>query len=406
MVLERPADAAGSSSISGVVTDREGQPLAGVTVEVNRIGSGERTRWSTNGDGGYVASGLTAGSYAVCFYQGTYLAECWEDIEPATPSRTPVDVAEDQQATGINAQLEPASYLRGTVTDKRDRPAAGVRVSATWYVQDGFSCCQSDVTAADGSFEVGPLYSGEYTLRFSDRELARYATEWWNDAPTSTEARRIEVVRGQSSTGLNAVLADLAHISGRVKGADGSAASGARVRVYEVAGAGALIEADSSPLAADGSYEVGGLQPGTYRLAFDAAPGKYRTEYWNNARSIDTAQDVAITGTTPVTDLDAVLGLAPPVRLTRRPTISGRARVGESLRVGHGAWDVPSLRFSYQWRADGSIIPRATGRRLLLTPGLRGKRIKVRVTATATAHERSPGSAMTRRTQPVAPRSR
>ena len=124
----------------------------------------------------------------------------------------------------------------------------------------------------------------------------------------------------------------------------------------------ALIEADSSPLATDGSYDVGGLQPGTYRMKFDAAPGMYRTEYWNNARSIETARDVVITGTTPITDLDAVLALAPPVQLTRRPTISGRARVGETLTAGHGAWDVASLRFSYQWRADGSIIPRATGR--------------------------------------------
>ena len=132
----------------------------------------------------------------------------------------------------------------------------------------------------------------------------------------------------------------------------------------------------------------------------------YRTEYWNNARSIETARDVVITGTTPITDRDAVLALAPPVELTRRPTISGRARVGETLTAGHGAWDVASLRFSYQWLADGSVIPRATGRRLLLTPRLRGKHIKVRVTATATARERSPGSAMTRRTQPVAPAPR
>ena len=32
------------------------------------------------------------------------------------------------------------------------------------------------LTDADGSFEIGPLYSGEYTLPFSDRELHRYAT--------------------------------------------------------------------------------------------------------------------------------------------------------------------------------------------------------------------------------------
>ena len=202
---------------------------------------------------------------------------------------------------------------------------------------------------------------------------------------------------------LDAELDDLPHITGQVKGAGGSPARGALVRIFEVAGPQALTEVGSSPLAADGSYDVAGLQPGAYRLAFDAAPGKYRTEYWNDVRNIDLAQDVVISGTTPVTGLDAVLSLAPPVRATRPPTITGRARVGERLRVTNGAWDVPLLGFTYQWQANGVGIPRATERRLRLTPRLRGKHISVRVKATATAHERSPGLAMTRRTQPVAP---
>jgi Carboxypeptidase regulatory-like domain len=402
----RPAEAAGSASISGRVTDRDGQPLAGVTVSVNGPGHDHTSR-STDDEGRFVAEGLPAGNYTVCYYPAgqDLVGECWEDIEPATPSRTPIEVGDGRQVTGIDAVLVRASYLRGTVTDSRGAPVEGALVSETWYGEDWFSWGEPTLTAADGSFEIGPLYSGVYTLRFSDNWSNRYATEWWDDAPTDTTATRLQVVRGESIDGLDAVLADLARVSGRVNGADGSSASGARVRVFKVTAPHAYDEVGSGgALMAGGRYEIA-LQPGTYRLAFDAAPGKYRTEYWNNARSIDTAHDVVITGTTPVTDLDAVLGLARPVQLTRRPTISGRARVGERLTVGHGAWDVPSVRFSYQWRADGSIIPRATERRLLLTPRLRGKHIKVRVTATANAHERSPGVAMTRRTQAVAPAS-
>lgn len=408
MILVRPANALGSASISGLVTDGAGQPVAGVAVTVRELSGNGKTSWSTDGDGRFVADGLLAGRYAVCFYPvGEDLAlECWKDIEPATPRWTPVEVSEGQLVTGIDAVLEPAIHLRGTVTDDRGAPAAGVRVSATWYLNDEdnmIGCCNTAVTAEDGSFDIGPLYSGEYSLGFSDREQNRYASEWWDDASTAAAATHFQATRGESVEHLDAVLADLAHVAGRVRGADGASASGTLVRVFKFNGVEDYNEVGSgSPLAADGGYEIAGLQPGTYRLAFDAAPGKYRTEYWNDARTLGTARDVVITGTTPVTGLNATLAVAPPVLSTSRPTISGRARVGQWLRVTNGAWDVPPLRFAYQWRADGAIIPRATGRRLLLTPRLRGKHIKVRVTATATAHERSPGVALTRRTQPVA----
>jgi Carboxypeptidase regulatory-like domain len=406
--LVRPAEAAGSGSISGRVIDRDGQPVAGVTVSVRSLGGREAMAPATDDGGYFLADGLPPGQYAVCFYpEGEDLAkECWEDIEPATPHVTPVDVSDGQQVTGVDAVLLPYGRLRGTVTNHRGDPVAGVLVSATWrWPEDPdqpILCCESTFTAEDGSFQIGRLFSGEYKLQFSDTRSNRYATEWWDDAPTAAASTPVQLARGESAGQLDAVLADLAHITGRVTGADGSAASGATVRVFRV-GSGWYPEiGTASSLAEGGRYEIA-LQPGTYRVAFDAAPGKYRTRYWKNARSVETARDVVITGTTSVTDLDGVLALAPPVQLTRRPTISGRALVGERLTVGHGEWDVPSLRFTYQWRADGVAIPRATQRRLLLTPKMRGTHISVGLTALATAHERSSGHATTRRTLPVGP---
>ena len=407
----RPAEAAGSASISGSVTDQAGRPVAGVTVKLTALDGGDRTLWSTDDTGQFVADGLASGRYAVCFYPGgeDLAKECWEDIEPSTPRVTPVEVGEGQQVTGIDAELAAVSRLRGTVTDQQGDPVAGIWVGARWYAPDepdSYLCCESSVTAADGSFQIGPLYSGEYLLLFSDNEFDRYATEWWDDAATDVEASRIRVARGESVDGLDAQLDELAHVSGRVHGAGGASARGAVVRVFRAVGSGVGAEVGSSPLAADGSYDVGGLRSGTYRIAFDAAPGRFRSEYWNDVRRVDLARDVVISGTSSVTGLDAVLSLAPPVRVTRSPALTGRARVGERLRVTDGAWDVRSLRFTYQWRADGVVIPGASDRGLRLTPTLRGKRISARVTATATAHERSPGLAITRRTQPVAPRPR
>lgn len=405
MVLVRPAEAAGSGSISGVVTDRDGHTVEGVIVRV--YGPGSETSVSTDGDGRYLADGLPSGSYSVCFHprKQDLAGECWKDRELGRGSTT-VALTEGETVTGIDAELEPASHLRGTVTDERGLPVAGVRVSTSWqpYGEDQPVSGWSDavVTAADGSFDTGPLPSGWYWVRFSDTTLNRYATEWWEDTPTQAAATRIQLDRGESVDHLDAALADLAHVTGRVTGADGSDALGAKVRVFKVSPPGTYSEVGNGrALAADGRYQIA-LQPGTYRLKFDAAPGKYRSEYWQDARSVETAKDVVINGTTSVTDLDAVLAVAPPVQLTRRPTISGRPRVGEWLKVSDGAWDVRRLRFAYRWRADGVVIPRATERRLRLTPKLRGKHITVRVKVFAVTAERSPGRATTRRTEPVA----
>jgi 5-hydroxyisourate hydrolase-like protein (transthyretin family) len=406
MGLVRPAAAAGSASITGVVTDQDDQPIAGATVKVSGPG-GYQTSIATDGDGRFRADRLAAGHYQVCFSADAQdlMRECWQDFEMGT-GFTPVEVTDGQAVTDIDAELLPASYLRGTVTDRHGSPVEGVLVNERWYVDDMYSWGSSTLTAADGSFEIGPVSSGDHRLQFSDSGSDRYATEWWDNAPTAATSTPIQVVRGTSVDELEVTLDDLAHITGRVKGADGSPAAGTRVRLFKLNAAHSYTEVgNGSALTAAGRYDIA-VQPGTYRLEFDAAPGMYRTEYWNDVRRFESAKDVDISGATPVTDVDAVLGLAPPVQLDSRPTISGRARVGEPLRAAPGAWDVSPLRFTYQWRVDGTAIPGAIERTLRLTPGLRGKQISVRVVAVATADERSPGHALARPTQPVAPRPR
>lgn len=82
MVLVRPAEAAGSASISGVVTDRDGQPIPGVTVSIDGPGEVEADT-STDEEGRFVAEGLPAGSYAVCFWDEaeSLTPECWRDYD-------------------------------------------------------------------------------------------------------------------------------------------------------------------------------------------------------------------------------------------------------------------------------------------------------------------------------------
>lgn len=67
------------------------------------------------------------------------------------------------------------------------------------------------------------------------------------------------------------------------------------------------------------------------------------------------------------------------ISVTTRPSVTGSARVGRTLRAEPGTW-TSGVAFAYAWFADGTRIRHASARRLLLTRTLRGERLTVRVT--------------------------
>lgn len=83
------------------------------------------------------------------------------------------------------------------------------------------------------------------------------------------------------------------------------------------------------------------------------------------------------------------------------PSISGTARVGETLTANDGTWDgIPAPTYTRQWEADGAAISGATGQTYTLTAAEEGARITVTVTAT---NSEGSASATSPATDPVAP---
>ena len=72
------------------------------------------------------------------------------------------------------------------------------------------------------------------------------------------------------------------------------------------------------------------------------------------------------------------------VRNVVKPVVAGTAVVGRKLKVSTGSWDPGAVSLRYQWLAGGKVIKGATRRTLKLTKAQLGKKITVRVTATAT----------------------
>lgn len=81
----------------------------------------------------------------------------------------------------------------------------------------------------------------------------------------------------------------------------------------------------------------------------------------------------------------ATVVVAPGVLDAPVPTIGGTAQVDRVLSVDAGSWS-PAATLGYQWYADGTAIPGATGASLTLTPALAGAHVTVAVTGSRTAY--------------------
>ena len=103
------------------------------------------------------------------------------------------------------------------------------------------------------------------------------------------------------------------------------------------------------------------------------------TNIWDHIAGLGFVNDsVVLTGSaTPVVSTCQLSQLAPV------PSITGAAADGSVLSVSPGEWSPAPVSLSYQWLADGSPIPGATGSDLRLTSSQVGTTVSVAVTGAA-----------------------
>ena len=73
-------------------------------------------------------------------------------------------------------------------------------------------------------------------------------------------------------------------------------------------------------------------------------------------------------------------------KVTKKPTITGTAKVGRTVTAAVGTWSPKVTSYKYEWRLNGKVIKGRTGRTLKLTSSMRNKKITVRVIATRTGY--------------------
>lgn len=74
---------------------------------------------------------------------------------------------------------------------------------------------------------------------------------------------------------------------------------------------------------------------------------------------------------------------------TGTPTISGTARIDETLTADPGTWESQPVNLTYQWKRDGAAIPGATATTYTLVGADVGRVITVAVTGSKNGHQRT-----------------
>ena len=293
---QAPAGAAGGASISGTVRDTAGAPLAGVCVEA------QDAQWhyasaQTAANGTYRIDLPTPGSYVVRFgcYNGPWVVVYWPSaIQRA--AATPVEAAEGQSVTGIDAALAQGGVVTGRVTDGSGAPIvnAYVNISAGYPGYYG-------TTAADGTYRIQGVAPGSYVV-YGYGQSGQFF--WHGTDFTNTE--HLVVAAGRTSSGIDMTSAAAAEIRGRVTDEGGAPLAG-RCVVAETLTEPWPYQVGYGTTAEDGTYAMGFLPAGTYRVLFNTCGSEGAGEFYDNASSRSAATPLMLSSGQVATGIDAAI---------------------------------------------------------------------------------------------------
>ena len=270
-----PATAAPSGSLSGVVTDTLGSPIANMCVATE---NGPSTL--TGADGTFTIGSLPSGSYKVqfnCANDQSWVGQ-WYQGQPSASSASPVPVNDGQDTPNVNAQLVAAASISGTVSGTSG-PAGNVCVNLTRPNGNGWDTIGGALTAPDGSYTLGGLSSGEVRVQFLDcNNTGHYVEQWWNGKPDLDTADSIVLNDGEHRGAVDATLQAGGLISGHVRGPSSVDLPNICVNAVVNDRSAAGTQTDSN-----GDYTLDHVPTGTVAVVFQDCTntGPYTTVWWN-----------------------------------------------------------------------------------------------------------------------------
>jgi protocatechuate 3,4-dioxygenase beta subunit len=355
------------ASISGTLTTSTGAAAVGATVTVTDASTSGSAGYAQTGvDGSYTVAGLRPGRYVMQFQAGaaTGLASEWWDGAATRSAATPFTLDTGQQLMGADEILPDASSISGVVRADSGAPAQNVMVSV-WDASSGGQgdWMGSTMTDASGAYSVSGLPADDYKVQFSTS--GPLLSSWYDGAADSASATTITLGAGGTATA-DTTLATGASITGTVTDRNGTPVQGAVVLAQPASGDGYSV---GTVTGADGSYDIVGMTPGSYKVHFDtqsASPNVAPT-WWQNANTADSATTLTLAAGSVTT------GISPELDSGAAFTGVVRDANGNPLAsVQVSAYDTAQQNVASAWTADdGSYTVKglAAGRYRLMYSG-------------------------------------
>jgi hypothetical protein len=216
-----------------------------------------------------------------------------------------------ESASSIEVEnITSTGHITGTITGPDGlTPLEGVRISAYRYDVSRWIIENSAFSGPDGVYDIDSLPFSSYKVVFEDTSGV-YVKEYYDDQRTFNDADFVSVFEGQTVPDINASLAQAGFISGIVTRLEGGSSLKDIAATAYYTSTGSWQMANSAISAADGSYLIKGLLPGTYRVRFSDvySPPSYIDEYFDNVAVIDNALDIIVTAGVTTTGIDAAMG--------------------------------------------------------------------------------------------------
>jgi hypothetical protein len=356
--------------ITGTILAQNGSPLADIDLDVyDSFGNRLHFNGKSMPDGTYILGPVPADSYIVRAdpsitqgYVRTYYGD-GIDLDQAIP----ITVIANQTTSQVDFSLLPGGTIAGRITGPDGQSLSGIDLDI--FDATGQRLDLTATTAADGSYIIGAMPSGDYSLRADPAISSGLAGSYYggNSAPSS--AQLITVTASQQTGGIDIQLSTGGWITGAIKDTSGTPISDIDLDVFDLIGNRLYPTKKSGP---DGQYTIGPLPAGSVLLRADPqAMDGFARQYYAQASNLQTADPIQVTAGIATTNinfsLQAAGWIAGTIRDSNGIPLEGidldiydattRMRLlGGAKSAVDGTYIIGPLNFgTYHLRADPSV---------------------------------------------------